>query len=387
MMSTTALTMRTDTPRSGRLTFRSLWMMLLLGIILTPALYAESEQGTWPATVRITAVGDIMMGGTARPELAKFGYDYAFDATRKLLNQSHVVFGNLEGPLTHRGKAEKNKKYIFRSPPATVARALANAGFDVVSLANNHSLDYGVIGLVDTIDALAAEGIRHVGAGSSLVDARTPTFVVVGDRTVAFLAYSLTFPENFWATKSRPGTAFGHQKHITADIKAARNVADIVLVSFHWGQEGITELREYQTRLGRAAIDAGAQAVIGHHPHILQGVERYKDGVILYSLGNFVFGSYSERAKVSVIAHLYFDGSQLSQVRLLPLNVRNTDVVFRPLPLKKASADKVVKELQILAAALNTQLHNNNGVAVLDMKSNWVASTTKSARQLNTQGQ
>lgn len=353
----------------NRNNFRILFTMLLLVFNVPLLVQAGPQQGVYPQVTRITAVGDMMLDGSARPELAKFGYDHAFEGTRDLLRQSHVVFGNLEGPLTRRGKAEKDKKYIFRSPPTKVAKALAHAGFDVVSLANNHSLDYGVVGLEDTIDALAAEGIRHVGAGINSRDARAPTFVVVGDRTIAFLAYSLTFPENFWASRHQPGTAFGHEKHIVADVAAAREVADIVLVSFHWGQEGITELREYQTRLGHAAIDAGAQVVLGHHPHILQGVEHYKQGAILYSLGNFTFGSYSPRARHSVIAHLYFNGSQLSQVRLLPINVLNTDVIFRPRPLQGAAAIEVVRELQQLADELGTELRNHNGVAVLDVQS------------------
>ena len=350
---------------------------MLLGFLALPLVHAETGQGAYPQTIRITAVGDIMMDGSARAEMAKFGYDHAFDGTRDLLKQSHVVFGNLEGPLTRRGTAEKDKKFVFRSPPVKAARALRRAGFDVVSLANNHSLDYGATGLTDTIDALAAEGIRHVGAGKNSHDARAPAFVVVGDYTVAFLAYSLVFPENFWATDTRPGAAFGHEKHIIADVKAARAVADIVLVSFHWGQESIIELREYQTQLGRAAIDAGAQAVLGHHPHILQGIEHYKQGIILYSLGNFVFGSYSQKSQHSVIAHLYFTGSQLSQVRLLPINVLNADVVFRPLLLQNADANKVVRELQHMAAALDTRIINHNGVGVVKLRPRLVASETE----------
>ncbi len=354
--------------------FRVSTVILLLGLLTSLLAYAGAGQGAYPQIIRITAVGDIMLDGSARPELAKSGYDYAFDGTRELLKQSHVVFGNLEGPLTLRGRAENGKQFVFRSPPTKVASALKKAGFDVVSLANNHSLDYGSVGLGDTIDALAAEGIRHVGAGINSRDARAPTFVVVGDHTIAFLAYSLTFPENFWATHQRAGTAFGHEKHIVADVVAAREVADIVLVSFHWGGEGITELREYQKRLGHVAIDAGAQAVLGHHPHVLQGVEHYKQGVILYSLGNFTFGSYSQKARHSMIAHLYFTGSFLNQVRLLPVNVFNSDVIFRPRPLRGEEANKVVRELQTLASELGTEIRNHNGVAVLDVQPTLAAS-------------
>ncbi len=366
--------MPAKTTLSSRNYIRVRTVILLLGLLASSHVHSGSGQDAYPQIIRITAVGDIMLDGSARPELAKSGYDYAFDGTRDLLKQSHVVFGNLEGPLTRRGRAENGKKFVFRSPPMKVARALKQAGFDVVSLANNHSLDYGAVGLDDTINALAAEGIRHVGAGKNSRDARAPTFVVVGNRTIAFLAYSLTFPENFWATRRTPGTAFGHETHIVADVEVARRVADIVLVSFHWGQEGTTELREYQTRLGRAAIDAGAQAVLGHHPHVLQGVEHYKQGVILYSLGNFTFGSYSQKARHSMIAHLYFTGSQLNQVRLLPVNVFNSDVIFRPWPLKGEDANKVVRELQQLASQLGTKIRNDEGVAVLDVQSILVAS-------------
>ncbi len=340
---------------------------------------AGDASGVFPAELRITAVGDIMLDGTARPEFQKHGYDYAFAGTRDLLKQSHIVLGNLEGPLTKRGRAENGKQYIFRSPPNKVARALRNAGFDVLSLANNHSLDYGHEGMVDTIDALASFGMKPIGAGDSSVEARAPTFVPVGNQMVAFLAYSLTFPESYWATKTTAGTAFGHEKHIVADVKTAREYADVVVVSFHWGQESKTELREYQTRLGRAAIDAGAQAVVGHHPHILQGVERYKQGVILYSLGNYTFGSFSQTARVSAIAHLHFRGSELSKVKLHPINVLNVDVVFQPRPLSGADANRVVKALQVLSAEQGTNLRNTNGIAELDMKSTVAASDISSS--------
>jgi len=233
---------------------------------------------------RIAAVGDIMLGGSAAPEMQKYGYDYPFELTAPLLKQAQIVFGNLEGPLTADGESTTAKQYLFRSPPDKVAPALARAGFNIVSLANNHSLDYGAQGLDDTRAALDKVGIRSIGAGRNLAEARAPVYMQVDDARVAFLAYSLTFPEEFWATPDKPGTAFGHEHFVRADIAAARAQADIVIVSFHWGQEGKTDLRDYQINLAHAAIDAGAAAVLGHHPHILQGVEHYKDGMILYSL-------------------------------------------------------------------------------------------------------
>lgn len=355
--------------------YKSFPLIIFLLALYQPIALAGEAGDTFPEEIRISAVGDIMLDGTARPEMKKNGYDYAFAGTRDLLKQSHLVIGNLEGPLTKRGSAEAGKKYIFRSPPDKVAGALRRAGFDVLSLANNHSLDYGNEGLIDTMDALARYGLRHMGAGENRLEARMPTFVPVGNRMVAFLAYSLTFPESYWATRTRPGTAFGHEKHIIADVKVAREHADIVIVSFHWGQEIKTELREYQTRLGRAAIDAGAQAVVGHHPHILQGIEQYKSGIILYSLGNYTFGSFSQKARVSAIAHLHFKGTKLSKVRLHPINVLNVDVLFQPKPLYGDDANEVVQHLQQLAQKQGTSLVNSNGIAELTVHSTIAAST------------
>lgn len=317
------------------------------------------------AELKIAAVGDIMLGGTGTPEFERFGYDYPFEKTRALLKQSHIVFGNLEGPLTHADHAPVAKKYLYRSPPEKVAPALLNAGFNVVSLANNHAMDQGVEGLKHTLDALDLVGIKHTGAGMNLAEARKPAILESHGARVAFLAYTLTFPEEFWATNDRPGSPFGHEAHVRADVVAARTQADIVLVSFHWGQEGKTELRDYQRSLGRAAIDAGAAAVIGHHPHVLQGVERYKNGVIFYSLGNFAFGTYGPEAFRSAIATLTFRDKKLSEVQLHPLNVRNAEVVFQALPLAGKEADKVVAELQTLSQPLGARLENRNGIAVL----------------------
>jgi poly-gamma-glutamate capsule biosynthesis protein CapA/YwtB (metallophosphatase superfamily) len=317
------------------------------------------------AELRIAAVGDIMLGGTAAPEMRKYGYDYPFEQTRDILKQAQIVFGNLEGPLTDGGAAGTVKQYVFRSPPDKVAPALARAGFNVVSLANNHTLDYGPEGLEDTRAALDKAGIRHAGAGRNAAEARQPVYMMADGVTVAVLAYSLTFPEEFWAGPDKPGTAFGHERHVRADVATARATADIVVVSFHWGQEGKTELRDYQTQLAHAAIDAGASAVLGHHPHVLQGVERYKHGVILYSLGNFAFGSFSNTATRSAIALLTFRDRQWRELKMIPLNVKNAEVVFQPRPLVGRDATGVVEHLQQLSQSLGTTLENRDGVAVL----------------------
>ncbi len=348
------------------------FMVILIGCSTTPPKSdAPAEQPTpQPNNSKrliIAAVGDIMLDGSAREIMQEHGYDHAFDGTRNWLSGADIAIGNLEGPLTTGGEPAPDKKYLFRSPPDKVTATLHAAGFDVVSLANNHTLDYGSQGLNDTIAALDKANIHHVGAGSNLREARQAAFIDKNGLRVAFLGYSLTFPEEFWAKKNGPGTAFGHRQHIINDIKAAKSEADIVVVSFHWGRESITELRPYQVALGRESINAGAQLVIGHHPHILQAVERYKHGAILYSMGNFAFGSYSKKARSSALAEIEFEKDKLIQVRLRPINVYNIDVLFQPQALAGEAANEVVTELQKLSMKRGTQLMNENGIAVLQL--------------------
>jgi poly-gamma-glutamate synthesis protein (capsule biosynthesis protein) len=320
-----------------------------------------------PPALRIVAVGDIMLDASARPIMDERGYDYAFAQMRPMFDGAHLTFGNLEGPLTERGTAEPDKTYLFRSPPQALSRALADAGFKVVSLANNHSLDYGAEGLEDTMAALEAAGIAYAGAGRDLAQARRPAILEVAGRRVAFLAYSLTLPETFYAQDDKAGTAFGKEEQVREDVTRARSEADIVLVSFHWGQEGTTSLREYQVELGHAAIESGAAAVIGHHPHVVQSVERYRDGVILYSLGNFAFGSYSPSAQVGAAAELIFEGNALRTVRLHPLNVNNFEVDFAPRLLEGEAAQRAAEALYELSLARDTWLDRDNGTATLEL--------------------
>lgn len=322
---------------------------------------------TAEADVVISAVGDIMLDGTARPVMKEQGYDYPFVKMLPYFTGAQIIFGNVEGPLTDRGTPEPDKTFVFRSPPAKVGAALRAAGFNVVSLANNHTLDYGADGLIQTIETLDEVNILHAGAGTDLMAARQPALTQANGLKVAILAYSMTLPENFFAGTNKAGTAFGHEAQVRADIVAAREKADIVLVSFHWGQEGKTTLRDYQVRLGHVAIDAGASAVIGHHPHILQGIEQYKNGVILYSLGNFTFGSYSMNSARSAVAQLRFRNARLQSVRLFPINVNNFEVQFQPQPLTGAAADAVIDELRMLSAALNTRVHNDNGIGLVTL--------------------
>lgn len=316
------------------------------------------------AGIKVVAVGDIMLGGESALEREPLGFDHPFVRVGPLLRSADVTIGNLEGPLTSRGSRVWLKRYAFRSPPESAAPALARAGFDVVSLANNHILDYGVAGLDDTMAALRDAGIRFGGAGRTLDDARQPVYLDVRGSRIAFLAYSFIHSD-FAASSTRAGTAFGDEQRLCADVRAARARSDAVLVSLHWGKQWSDTARPDQRLLAHAIIDAGAVAVIGHHPHVLQGIERYRDGVIVYSLGNFTFGLRNRRVTRSAIAELLLRVGRVTAFALRPIDVDNNAVRFQPLPLAGPAADGTVELLRRLSASLNTPLQNRGGRAVL----------------------
>jgi len=330
-------------------------------------------------SITIVAVGDIMLGGTAEEVLLKEGYDYPFTHVKPLLSNASVVIGNLEGPLTSicNSEMELDKEYVFRSPAEKVAPALKDAGFNLLNLANNHILDYGPQGMNDTSKALKDIGISSVGVGDNSNQARTGTIMSTANGKVGFLSYSLTFPESYWATDTSPGTAFGHKQQIISDIKRLKTQTDSVIVSFHWGREKTTELRPYQPKLAHAAIDAGASVVLGHHPHVLQAVEKYNDGLILYSLANFVFGSYSQDARTSVIARVTLNNGQFHSAEFIPINTLNTEVIFQPKILLNDAATTVIEHLNHLSSSLNTRLDQQNNRGYLHADQNKIQSLVR----------
>ncbi|RII28402.1 MAG: capsular biosynthesis protein [Geobacter sp.] len=313
----------------------------------------------------INAVGDIMLAGSGTPVYSRLGYDYPFAATRKYLQRGDLAIGNLESPITSRGDEFRDKRFRFRAEPAAAA-ALREAGFSVLTLANNHVLDYGSVGLQDTADLLDRYGILHSGAGKNLGEARQAVTITIKGKRLAFLAYSLTFPDKFYASDSTPGTAPGYPSFFADDIAKARQTADYVIVSFHWGTERAERPHSRQVAAAHQAIDAGADVVLGHHPHVLQGIERYKGGVILYSLGNFAFGSLSPSSRQSVIARITL-GEGVREVEFIPLNVLNRTVRFQPRVMEAGRGDAVIAHLNRISAHLGTAIVSDGGRHLLDM--------------------
>lgn len=314
----------------------------------------------------MSAVGDIMLAGSARSTLQQRGYSFPFRATAGILKGSDIAVGNLEAPITSGGSEFTSKRFRFRSPPEAAA-ALREAGFSVLTLANNHILDYGPTGLQDTLFHLQSNSILGSGAGRDLADAASPVFVKTANGPVAFLSYSFTYPAEFFAAPGKPGTAPGHLSRIERDIRRAARTAGNVIVSFHWGRELAIMPRPYQILAARRAIDAGADVVLGHHPHVLQGIERYRQGIIFYSLGNFAFGSRSQASDRSIIARITLDGG-VKEAEVIPLNVLNAETGFQTLPLSGSKGDDVIRRLNRLSAGMETRIVPESGRYLVQWK-------------------
>ncbi len=214
------------------------------------------------------------------------------EGMRGEISKADIFMANQEFPFSNRGSAAPDKQFTFRLNPDRVSM-MNEIGVDIVTIANNHTLDYGTDALLDTCTALDGAGIRYVGAGPDMNRAKQLETMEVNGKTFGFLAASRVYPDPNWVANSKkPGMVSGYDPTILLEeIRKARSICDYVVVYVHWGVEREEKPKEYQRQLGQQLIDAGADLVVGSHPHVLQGVEYYKGKPICYSLGNFIFGS------------------------------------------------------------------------------------------------
>ena len=311
---------------------------------MSPNLYPETAIAQ--AQTRIAFLGDFLPAGSADPVIARYGYSRLFDGVRPIISDVDTVILNLETPLSTRGKAVKNKAYTFRGSPKT-AEAMAREKVKAVWLANNHILDFGTDALYDTIRHLEGAGIAHAGAGRNVGEAAAPAILDSGGINISILSFSNTFPDSYWARKNRPGTFFGAPGPVGRAVDRTLNTyGSPVVASFHWGSELMTEPKEYQVNLARKAIDHGASLVVGHHPHVAQPIEVYRGAPILYSLGNFSFGSYSKSSRVGLMAVARFEeDGRCSLLEIYPLLVDNHEVHFTPRPITGLEGQRIFDPL------------------------------------------
>jgi poly-gamma-glutamate synthesis protein (capsule biosynthesis protein) len=242
--------------------------------------------------LRIAAVGDVNLGDRPGNAIATYGARYPWLSVAPVLRAADISIANLECSVSTRGYPIPGKEFTFRGKPSSLRAMAGYAGIDVVTLANNHALDYGRLAFADTLSYAHRYGMKTVGGGRNLDVARRPALFRLGGIRVGFLGYSDVRPLGFDAGPTWSGTAPAFPSYISTDVRKARNRgADVVVVYFHWGTERTFSPNSRQRSLAGVAFDAGATVVLGAHPHVLQPIERRRRRLVAWSLGNFVFGA------------------------------------------------------------------------------------------------
>ncbi|HZN90112.1 MAG TPA: CapA family protein [Thermoleophilaceae bacterium] len=242
--------------------------------------------------LRLASVGDINLGDVPGAAIEAEGPRYPWESAGEALQRADIAFGNLESAVSRRGTPFP-KQFNFRGTPAALAGLRRHSGVDVLNLANNHVGDYGPIAMLDTVRGVERLGMRAVGAGSGPERALQPQVVERLGLRVGFVGFSNILPLEFAAEPGRPGVAWATPETVDKAVRAARKRADVVVATFHWGIEKMPAETADQAELAKVAADAGAQLVIGAHPHVLQPLRRSGGALVAYSLGNFVFGAHS----------------------------------------------------------------------------------------------
>lgn len=307
-----------------------------------PIKVVEVEKRT-DGPVSIIVVGDTMLDDLALPYVKKYGHGYQLEGVKNLLLGADIVNVNLEVAVDGECKRNKKKKFAYYMDPAGL-KAMTDAGINVVCLANNHTLDCGPKGLTNSLKNVDQAGLARYGAGFG-EERNRGVIVKVKKTKIGFVGWYNYRPE----TKNG-GTAHINEENIRSGIEAIRKKADVVVATFHWGKNYEPKVDKKQKRFGQFAIDSGADAVIGHHPHIIQGMTVYKDKPILYSVGNFIFSTGNNRAKEGLAARLIVKKKKLARLEVVPLfnQNRHKDVRWQT---KVAKGKRAKRTLQDFAAA------------------------------------
>ena len=289
--------------------------------------------------VDLAFVGDIMLDRGVRSSVNKnFGGDYSrlFD-NLGILKKEDISFANLEGPASDQGK-DKHNLYSFRMDP-NVIPAIKGAGFDIVSVANNHVGDWGRDAYIDTLARLKENEVLFAGGGLTESDAVLPTIIEKYGMKIGYLAFSDKGPNDMGVTANQAGLLLANNPHFDAIISNASKQVDYLVVSFHFGEEYKTVHNDRQEFLAHKAIDDGAKIVIGAHPHVIEDAEVYKNGYIAYSLGNFIFDQRSAENTMQgelLEIKLHKDGAMETTKNIVKLNSS-----FQPDTIIKGKPEKV----------------------------------------------
>lgn len=305
-------------------------------------------------TVSLSIVGDILMDSSVRAQINKNGIEYPWEMVKEYFQNDDITIGNLETSITTRGTKWEDKQFNFRSDPNNL-KAMKEASIDVLALANNHTLDYGYEGLLDTLTHLDKNDIKRAGGGKNKQEAMEGSIIEKNGLKIGVLSFSRVVPDVKWyATDKRPGIVGAYDPHINeviVRIEEMKKETDIVILSIHWGVELSEIPRKQEMDLGKKLIDAGADIIMGHHPHVLQGVEIYKGKPIFYSLGNFVFGTKNELTSNTMIGQINFIDKDIASIKIIPCSI----IGGRPIPVIDDKRIEKINYINTISKDFNTK--------------------------------
>jgi poly-gamma-glutamate synthesis protein (capsule biosynthesis protein) len=325
-----------------------------------------------PGHVSVLLLGDTGPGDAAEPTLQAQGYDFPYRATIDLVRGADLAVLNLEMPITDRGSPPTlYKDYIYRARPQAAA-GLAWAGIDVVALANNHVIDYGDVGLADTLTALRRQGMVPLGAGLDEAEARRGVIATLGDVRVGLLAFCQRQPLwEMWvdqfARAGRPGAVALTERALRDDIARLRPQVDVLVVMLHIGYN-YRPPADTTIAWSKRAIELGADLVVNHHPHVSHPLMMHRGRPIALSVGNYAFGTPGRPGlNEGLMVFAEIEGHRLERIEIVPLDVQNTRVGFQPRPLIGPELDESLQRLIRASAARGAVLERVGDRAVLHL--------------------
>ncbi len=340
----------------------------------------EIDVGVADGEKTVLFVGDVMTwGDPMKRHIAGGDTDYPFAATAAVIRKADFAVGNLEGPVATRAALRTSIRFPYKMEPV-VLQGIQAAGFDLVSTANNHVYDCSEAGVLETLQYLEKANLPQIGTGENLDAALRPHVADIAGTKIAFLGYISPeswipdgkeakrkgafedrvgrMPKRMMARSDRAGTVVVDSNIISEAVRSADKLADLVVVYLHWGVRYEQSVFHFQSEIAHAAVDAGADLVVGHHVHTWQPIELYRDRIIVYGLGNFAFDSRNPRAAEGLVARAIVSGARFDRVEIHPLATRNVDekIDFQSKFFKGDSATDLLERLAKMSEPLGARL-------------------------------